>query len=148
MASEENANALDFDEQITFILQPFVESNADVDAATDKKVRRLSLLRMLSLDSRSGHFWEPVENLIPGYNKIIKAPMDLNQVAQRALDDGYASDKDFFDQVQLVWANSKLFNARETVYYKHAQACSDKFVKFFEQWITSADRPVDPGGCV
>ncbi|XP_026865787.2 E3 ubiquitin-protein ligase TRIM33 isoform X3 [Electrophorus electricus] len=106
------------------LTNPEMEYNCDDDPPSkkDKSERSLStedqrrcerLLLYLFCHELSVEFQEPVPSSVPNYYKIIKHPMDLNQVKrklQRKHLQHYQSPKDFVYDVRLVFSNCAKYN--------------------------------------
>ena len=53
--------------------------------------------------------------------------MDLSTIKKKLNSNKYASKQEFISDVQLIWANCKLYNQEESTIYKAA----DKMEKYF-----------------
>jgi hypothetical protein len=115
--------------------------------ALDLNIRYLSLLRMLHNDLRSWLFWKPVsEDDVPGYSKVIKNPMDLGSITNNIIENTqlYLDPETFNSQVKLVWSNCMKFNDKSTSFYGNAKGLAADFSKYFNEWVISDDKPLNP----
>uniref|UniRef100_A0A4W4HB39 RING-type E3 ubiquitin transferase n=1 Tax=Electrophorus electricus TaxID=8005 RepID=A0A4W4HB39_ELEEL len=125
------------------LTNPEMEYNCDDDPPSkkDKSERSLStedqrrcerLLLYLFCHELSVEFQEPVPSSVPNYYKIIKHPMDLNQVKrklQRKHLQHYQSPKDFVYDVRLVFSNCAKYNEADSEVAEAGKAVS----LFFEE---------------
>ena len=82
------------------------------------------------------HFLEPVDVLLaPDYPRVIKNPIDLSTIRRR-VDAGstYVTMDIFAADVARIFANCKLYNSADTVYYKAAH----KLAGMFQTWVNAA----------
>lgn len=83
-----------------------------------------NLRRILSLIQTHKQAWpflspvNPAE--VPGYDKVIKEPMDLSTMEEKLERDQYTTPVEFVNDLKLIWDNCKRFNGVNTVYYKAA----------------------------
>ncbi len=70
---------------------------------------------------------DPVAFNIPTYFDVIKNPMDISTV-QNKVDKGiYYMQKEFDDDVRLIWANAMLFNQEGEEIHLMAKRLNDQF---------------------
>ena len=70
-------------------------------------------------------FREPVDNTkVPDYYDMIKFPMDLRTVKENVekqpKNGGYTSIEEFKRDIAQIFDNARMYNQKETIYYKYA----------------------------
>ncbi|KAF9403294.1 hypothetical protein BGZ94_004648 [Podila epigama] len=66
-------------------------------------------------------FTEPVDPvLVPDYSTVIKNPMDLSLMRAKVERNFYPTIDEFLSDFQLVCDNARLYNAKDTLYWKQA----------------------------
>lgn len=87
-----------------------------------------------------GFFLEPVDpKLVPDYLKIIKVPMDFSTMRKKIEAGKYDNGEDFRRDFELIIANAKIYNSRETIYWKSA----DKIHDFGMKMIDRAEKQIE-----
>jgi histone acetyltransferase len=118
-----------------------VEIQRDRDEYTEQmagiRSKLLKILGDLQTDERFGQiFRSPVtEEIAPRYFETIQKPMDFQTMERRLtrFPDYYKSPEAFASDVQLMIENCKLFNSQDTVFYKAANQCFQKFKALLAQ---------------
>ncbi|EEQ82638.1 hypothetical protein NCER_100616 [Vairimorpha ceranae BRL01] len=119
---------------------------ADMRISTDKRNKENCLdgfiqllINVLKNDPNSWPFLEPVNAKdVPEYYEIIKSPMDLSRIKDKFHKKLYTNLDVFISDVHLMLNNCFKFNARDTQYYKCAQALFEKFeerLKFYDESV-------------
>jgi hypothetical protein len=94
-----------------------VELFAHLDIPMESlKEKCAKVLKRMQRHPFSAAFLEPVPTSIPGYHALIKEPMDLGTVHHKLHDDAYGALNAFTRDVQLVFDNCMLFNAKASVF--------------------------------
>jgi hypothetical protein len=74
----------------------------------------LSILSAIKKYPRIELFADPVDpDLAPGYQEMIKTPMDISKIEKKAMDGEYSfskGDKRFVRDMRLIWSNCKEYN--------------------------------------
>lgn len=66
-------------------------------------------------------FTQPVDpKLVPDYATVIKNPMDLSTMRAKVERSFYPTIDEFLSDFQLVCDNARLYNAKDTLYWKQA----------------------------
>ncbi|KAG0334368.1 hypothetical protein BG004_000436, partial [Podila humilis] len=66
-------------------------------------------------------FTQPVDPaLVPDYSSVIKNPMDLSTMRAKVERNFYPTIDEFLSDFQLVCDNARLYNAKDTLYWKQA----------------------------
>jgi bromodomain-containing factor 1 len=100
------------------------------------------------------HFYYPVDAValnIPTYHKVIKKPMDLEQVERKLDSNQYEKAKDFEEDVRQIFKNCYLFNQPGDFVYTAGQQLEKVFEDKWatkDDWLTShepASEPQSPG---
>lgn len=88
------------------------------------------LLRSLQSHKMAWPFLEPVDpNDVPDYYKIIKEPMDLQTVELRVNEHSYERLSDFIGDMTKIFDNCRYYNARDSPFYRCAEALEAFFVQ-------------------
>ncbi|KAI0338767.1 hypothetical protein BDW22DRAFT_1362481 [Trametopsis cervina] len=67
-------------------------------------------------------FLQPVDQtLVPGYQDVVKNPMDFGTISQKVAKGRYRSLEEFANDVRLVTGNAKAFNPPGTIYHSEAE---------------------------
>lgn len=53
------------------------------------------------------------------YPSVVRKTMDLGTVKNKLHNNNYELVEDFLDEIQLIWDNCKLYNARGSVKFIH-----------------------------
>lgn len=61
------------------------------------------------------------------YKKIVKRPIDLNQIRRQNNESKYKNIEDALDDIQLCWDNCKLYNHVKSELYQQAIALQKQF---------------------
>lgn len=97
----------------------------------------LSIVRALEEDEKFGPIFKvPVtEEIAPGYFETIPKPMDLQTMERRLLrfNDYYKRPEVLRVDIELMVENCKTFNGQDTIYYKMAVQCLQRFKALFNQ---------------
>lgn len=97
----------------------------------------LSIVRALEEDEKFGPIFKvPVtEEIAPGYFETIPKPMDLQTMERRLLrfNDYYKKPDVLRVDIELMVENCKTFNGQDTIYYKMAVQCLQRFKALFNQ---------------
>lgn len=104
-------------------------AKGELDTALSRR-----LLRSLMSKPEAYHFNEPVDAValgIPEYHQIVKKPMDFSTVREKLEGSMYASNKEFAQDVRLVFSNAELFNPPGSEINLSARKLSELFEK---QW--------------
>lgn len=56
---------------------------------------------------------QPSKERVSGYSKKFKHPMDLNKITNKLSENKYASIRDSLDDINLVLANTQVFNSAD-----------------------------------
>ena len=70
---------------------------------------------------------DPVHLKIPDYFKVVKHPMDLSTVNDKLKNGYYQLDKEFDDDVNLIWSNAMLFNPEGSEIHIMAKNMKEEF---------------------
>ena len=80
------------------------------------------ILKRLENHDNSWPFKEAVDvTKVPDYPSVVKKPMDLKIVRRKFEQKQYQTRDEFKEDILLIFSNSKLYNAKETIYYKYAE---------------------------
>lgn len=81
-----------------------------------------------------GFFLEPVNpDYVPDYLKIIKSPMDFSTMRKKIENGEYKGADDFKNDFELIISNAKLYNAKDTIYWKSADKVHEAGLKLIER---------------
>lgn len=81
-----------------------------------------------------GFFLEPVDpKLVPDYLKVIKVPMDFSTMRKNIEAGKYQTGEDFRHDFELIISNAKIYNSRETIYWKSADKIHDFGIKLIDR---------------
>lgn len=58
---------------------------------------------------------------VPDYTSVVKTPIDLKLVRRKFEANKYTSKEDFKADILLIFSNAKLYNSKDTIYYKYAE---------------------------
>ena len=98
----------------------------DIPETSEYKKAILSIVDLLVVFPDGQYFLRPVDVVLdnaPHYYDIIKSPIDLQKIQNKASHDQYTSFKEFMDDCKLLIDNALLYNAdsditaSKTVYY-------------------------------
>lgn len=82
-----------------------------------------------------GFFLEPVNpEYVPDYLKIIKSPMDFSTMRTKIEKKVYRGISDFRYDFELIVNNAKLYNAKDTIYYKSADKVHESGLKLMDRY--------------
>lgn len=99
----------------------------------DARPRYLALLNDIVQWDTLSMFHHPVtDDVVPGYSKIIQAPMDLATIRHRVEKRYYSDDEELVDDISLMISNALVFNDKFSVWYKHARNLKKKLPEFFK----------------
>lgn len=70
----------------------------------------LSIIEQLKENEAAWPFLEPVPQEVPYYHTIITDPIDLSTISDRVESFTYPSEKEFFDDLNLMFENCRTFN--------------------------------------
>lgn len=97
------------------------------------------LIEGLESNPKSFIFLEPVDHVglgLTDYLDIVKHPMDLSTIKKKLKAEHYNSLQEFFNDVNLIWSNCKLYNQEGSEIYliavameKHCKKLVDKLFK-------------------
>lgn len=66
-------------------------------------------------------FTEPVDPvLVPDYSTVIKNPMDFSTMRAKVERNFYPNIEEFYNDFKLVCDNARLYNSKETLYWRQA----------------------------
>lgn len=83
-----------------------------------------------------GFFLEPVDpKLVPDYLKVIKVPMDFSTMRKNIEAGKYQTGEDFRHDFELIISNAKIYNSRETIYWKSADKLHDFGMKLIDRAV-------------
>jgi len=71
--------------------------------------------------------------LVPDYLKVIKVPMDFSTMRKNIEAGKYQSGEDFRHDFELIISNAKIYNSRETIYWKSADKLYDFGMKLIDR---------------
>mmetsp|Transcript_31584 Transcript_31584/g.27978 ORF Transcript_31584/g.27978 Transcript_31584/m.27978 type:complete len:200 (+) Transcript_31584:32-631(+) len=98
----------------------------------------INFLNALEKEPTIGPFMEPVDWKALGlddYPAIVKKPMDLRSIRDRAKNDKYASLDAFYADVMLIWNNCKAYNIAESEIYRMAEDLERTCKKLYKKMI-------------
>ena len=81
------------------------------------------ILTILKSSHLAGPFLYPVDPIalnIPTYTEIVKNPRDLQTIEEKLKSYSYANDKEFDNDLMLIWSNAKIFNGPMTEVHQMA----------------------------
>eukprot|EP00835_Amoeboradix_gromovi_P002426 NODE_137_length_18042_cov_0.768823.p9 type:complete len:188 gc:universal NODE_137_length_18042_cov_0.768823:16674-17237(+) len=115
-------------------------------AIKSKRVN-LNLFMQLLDDLRNHHsawpFTKPVDgNTVKDYYTLITNPMDLEKLASKVTGNEYISIEAFKRDVQLIFDNCRLYNSKDTAYYK----CAVGLEKFFNEQLIKRGKKEEIAG--
>ncbi|CAG8513699.1 7015_t:CDS:2 [Paraglomus occultum] len=88
----------------------------------------VTVLEALKEQNCAWPFREPVDaKIVSDYYDVIKQPMDLSTLEKNLKNDKYQTIKQFADDVQKIFDNCRIYNAKNTLYY----AAADELEGFF-----------------
>ncbi|GLU03598.1 hypothetical protein SLE2022_207880 [Rubroshorea leprosula] len=119
--------------------------SASADSASNQK--HLTAFMRLLLKSMHDHvdawpFKEPVDARdVPDYYDIIKDPMDLKTISKRVESEQYYVTLDMFiADVKRMFANARIYNSPDTIYYKCATRLESHFQSKVQAGIQSGTK--------
>jgi len=104
-----------------------------------------AVLTKIMSHEASRAFREPVnwrEMRCFDYPKVVKNPIDLGTIQKRLLALKYKSAEEFSRDVRMVWANAKLWNKKNTIFYATAASCNDMFEASLQSLCAKLDLQV------
>jgi len=124
--------------------------------ASNEMTLMSKLVNKIHQTSDAEPFRDPVEWKALGlydYPKIIKNPMDLNQILKKIKEGRYGSIQEAAEDVRLIWKNCMTYNADGSDFYHLAQSMSkrfeDKYTKLLKEVGMSdstTHHPKNPSG--
>jgi hypothetical protein len=100
------------------------------DRADTTKLRHL-LDKLRKLDKNSTFEDDP--RALELYSDYVKHPMWLKKVSEKIAQSKYATNKEFYDDVMLIWGNCCDYNGVTSDYSKIAKEYENKFKEFYKQ---------------
>jgi Transcription factor involved in chromatin remodeling, contains bromodomain len=92
------------------------------------------IIEQMIADNSSWPFKEPVgPEVAPDYYEIIRDPIDLRTMQERVNSGYYDNIAKFVDDVERMFRNCKIYNKRDTVYYKMAEKLEAVIKPFLDQ---------------
>ena len=92
------------------------------------------IIEQMTADNSSWPFKEPVgPEVAPDYYEIIRDPIDLRTMQERVSNGFYDSIAKFVEDVERMFRNCKIYNKRDTVYYKMAEKLENVIKPFLDQ---------------
>eukprot|EP00382_Lankesteria_abbotti_P005505 CAMPEP_0113847688 /NCGR_PEP_ID=MMETSP0372-20130328/2021_1 /TAXON_ID=340204 /ORGANISM="Lankesteria abbotti" /LENGTH=191 /DNA_ID=CAMNT_0000817009 /DNA_START=27 /DNA_END=602 /DNA_ORIENTATION=+ /assembly_acc=CAM_ASM_000359 len=87
----------------------------------EKDRKRLALLlNVIKQQPEAAEFLEPVnwqKLKLKDYPQIVKRPLDLGSVTTKLENNQYATECQFWEDIELIWSNCRLYNhERSTIY--------------------------------
>ena len=80
------------------------------------------ILKRLENHDNSWPFKEAVDvSKVPDYTTVVKNPIDLKVVRKKYESRLYTSKEEFKSDILLIFSNAKLYNSKDTIYYKYAE---------------------------
>ncbi|KAI8894694.1 hypothetical protein BC833DRAFT_603991 [Globomyces pollinis-pini] len=105
------------------------------------------LIAILQQKDTYGFFLAPVDQtLVTDYSAIVKNPMDLGTMKEKVDKRIYTNYIDFKNDFELVMKNAKLYNAKDTIYYKMADKLLQFGLKLFEREMVNVVPDSEMGG--
>ncbi|KAJ2992761.1 Bromodomain containing protein 7 [Globomyces sp. JEL0801] len=105
------------------------------------------LIAILQQKDTYGFFLAPVDQtLVTDYSAIVKNPMDLGTMKEKVDKRIYNNHIDFKNDFELVMKNAKLYNAKDTIYYKMADKLLQFGLKLFEREMVNVVPDSEMGG--
>jgi len=108
---------------------------------TNKKL--VKIIHLLLEDPESVSFRKPVPHKgtnslylalgLGDYKKIIKKPIDLNQIRRQNNEFKYKTIEEALDDIQLCWDNCKLYNHASSEVYNQALTLQKLFWKLVQE---------------
>ena len=93
------------------------------------------ILEQMIADNSSWPFKEPVgPEVAPDYYEIIRDPIDLRTMQERVNSGFYDTIAKFVEDVERIFRNCKIYNKRDTVYYKMAEKLEAVIKPFLDQF--------------
>ncbi|KAJ7526462.1 hypothetical protein O6H91_16G007500 [Diphasiastrum complanatum] len=102
-----------------------------------------SLLKVVTEHIDSWPFKEPVDGReVPDYYDIIKDPIDLRTISKRLDSEQYFLTLEMFvADMRRMFANARVYNSPETIYYKCANRLESVFMNKLQAGIQASSRP-------
>lgn len=76
---------------------------------------------------------DPNEEWAPSYFQVIKHPMDISTVLKKLNDGMYATAKDWYDDITLIWNNAVTFNGKQSFLYPIVTFLRNKCERKYER---------------
>jgi transcription initiation factor TFIID subunit 1 len=93
-------------------------------------------------------FQHPVkEKHVPGYYRIVKNPIDLQTMREKLRTSKYVSRKVFLDDLNLIFANSSLYNGPQSVLTQTAKSMLDMCIQKLaekEEKLVKLEKAINP----
>jgi hypothetical protein len=64
---------------------------------------------------------------LPSYTTVVKQPMWLAEVKKRLREGAYRTLEAYESEMNLIWSNAMLFNAREDLLFRYAEIGQERF---------------------
>jgi histone acetyltransferase len=94
------------------------------EATTEQEAKAecfMYIIESMLKHSSSWPFKDPVKSEVaPDYYATISNPIDLSTMRSRVTDGYYDTVDKFIEEVQLMFDNARVYNRKDTVYYKMA----------------------------
>ena len=75
---------------------------------------------------------QPSKERISGYSKKVKHPMDLDTITNKLSENKYASFRDILDDINLIFANTQVFNGPRHSVTKDAWKMREKLLAMLQ----------------
>jgi len=114
------------------------DPNQEVSYQEEEKDAKAScfhfIIDQMFADNSSWPFRDPVGNdVAPDYYEIIKEPVDLKTMRERVNEGHYDSIMKFVGDVERIFNNCRIYNKKDTVYYKMADKLEETIKPFLDQ---------------
>ena len=111
------------------------DENYDDEENQDAKAACFNcIIEHMMKDSASWPFKDPVRiEVAPDYYQTITKPIDLSTMRERVQQGHYDTVDLFIEDIELMFKNARIYNRKDTVYYKMADKLESSIKPFLDQ---------------
>ena len=134
LLEEGSCNYSEVDGLAQVAYEPSLEVSMEEEEKDAKTACFHFILDQMTADNSSWPFREPVSNEVaPDYYEIIKDPIDLKTMRGKINAGYYDNIKKFVEDIEKMFSNCRIYNKKDTVYYKMADKLEEAIKPFIEQ---------------